>query len=617
MNKIIFVFLLFFSAKIFAIDKPAVDTFGVWGYQDVTSANLDSFKTYNIQGIHYLVQWRDIRPHPDSAYNWTALTNKIDTAIAHNIYCSFQVNVGQGSPSWIFDSCGSYMTVGVPQQPGPYPDYYNPKYTDYYNQLLRDIGNYLAGLSYARRHHVLFCQLCEGSTGDGQPYKGVLDSCQAPGFTCTAADSLANPALGNPFIPQDRFEFKWEQYRRAAWDTMAMSEGYQAVSNYIALMFNTGNSGNDLDFAISDSSDIYDDDNYVRGHFAWLPIKPWVKSGTLSHLYAFRGELSHFQRIKTPDRGEVQGPIKFTAHPHKELFALVCSALAGDLHMLNIDQSYMNMKQAGEVRTSAQMTDFFNLMTNTTKEGFSIPAFKVDYGDTANYPTAIYGALINPDPVQSYKFQRRLYAYSQQSGTYGSGDDFNEWQYWKAVDAFINPARVTAINALYPQAAFGNMRDSMWWNDHVTNAAYNYEKNLYQTNAATSIVPAYRVGPDTAIYGRFAGKPKLISNQCTWYYNVDEKIMRRQNADSLEVSIVYLDNNSGGSIAVSCLKCGSKIQYQPPVIINGNTGLWKTAIFKIPKFRFKENGYDFMIDFVGGANTTIGMVQVKVLQFIH
>lgn len=608
--------LLYLSLNGFGLTKPIVDTFGTWGYMDGTSTNLDSFKTYNIQGIHYLFLWKDIRPKYDSAYNFSIVTAKIDSAIAHNIYCSLQFNVGDNSPQWVYDSVGYFYTVGVPAHTGPWPKYYLKKYQDYYYQFLRDIGNYLAGLSQERIAHVLFWQIAEGSTGDGQPYKGVLDSCQVADSGCSTADSIAQPALGDTLIPQDRFEFKWEQYRRSAWDTAALCAGYTAVNSRIALMFNTGNSGNDLEFAGTDNTnddDDQDDGDYIRGHFSFLPIAPWVKSGTLSHIYSFRGERSHFARIKTPDRGELQGPLKLTTHPHKELFALVCSALAGDLHMLNIDQGFMDMKEAGEIRTDHRMTDFFTQMTSDKTSAFSMPALKVDYGDTITYPTNMYGPLIAQDSASQDKFQRRLYSYQLMAQQYGSGKDFEEWQYWKAVDHFINPDRAAAINLLFPQAAFGNMRDSLWWNDHVLNASYNYEKNMHQTNATTNyMVPVYRVGPDTSIYGRFAGKPKLDSNnKCIWLYDIDNSRMRLQGRDSVQIDIVYLDNNSGGKIAVNSIVCGQKKQQGTTTTINTNTGQWKTKSVVIPNFWWKKNGVDFEIDFDSGANTTIGMVQVK------
>lgn len=152
----------------------------------------------------------------------------------------------------------------------------------------------------------------------------------------------------------------------------------------------------------------------------------------------------------------------------------------------------------------------------------------------------------------------------------------------------------------------------MYYNDFINNAAYNYEKNLHQLNTRFTTIPVFRCGPDTALYGRFAGKPKLDStNKCTWYYDIDEKLVGTRSGDTVQLDIVYLDNNSGGSFSVSCMECGQKIIKGSATTVNTNTGLFKTKTVIIPGFQFKQNGYDFMIDFNGGANTTIAFVQVK------
>lgn len=570
------------------------DTFGFWGYQNISTPNFNAYNAYgtDLRGVHIILPWSLVKPTYAGAYDWSALNKMLDSAIARDIFITFQTQVGQNSPTWVLDSAGSFTTHGHPQV-GPYPKYYSPQYKKFFYQFLKDVGNYLSTLSPSRRARIIAWHIAEGSTGDEQPYKGILDA----------------PYVGDPYVPQQNgansFNEDWYDFRRAAWDTAALSPGYTAVNTQIALMLNAGNDGQELGYIVGQDSLLVEDNQigYIESHFSYLPIKPWIKEGFLSHTYGFRGELSYFHRKTTPSRGEVQ---QFKSiHFHKDLFVLECGALDAGLAMLNYDNSAINTyHETYETILDPRLASWFTRMTNTTNEGFSMPAYKVDYADTLQYPTSTFGALI--DPARYNQYQVRLYNYSLQVAATGGNYDYQQWLYWRAVDAYVNPARMAAIDALYPFAKTN--ADTGYQNDHTINAVYNYEKNLYQLNVKSTMQPVYRVGEDTSLYGRYAGKPLLdASNKCTWYYDVNDAISNTKNDDLVEVTITYLDNNSGGSFSVSCIRCG-KQRVSPVTTVSTNTGKWKTVVVDIPKFKFRPNGYDFMIDFTGSV--TIGFVQV-------
>lgn len=582
------------------------DTFGFWGYLPVTQGNYNYFNDYNPVGYHIIVNWSTVRPTYAGGYVWDSLLLMIDSAVKRNVFVGVQTMVGQNSPQWVMDSVGSFLTEGSPQQPGPYPKYYSNKYKSYFYQFLKDFGVFLNSLSTARKNHVLYWQIAEGSTGDEQPYKGVLDSCQIL-HTCVLADTIQHPALGDTMIPQDRFELKWQDYRHSCWDTAAMNAGYAAVNRQIFLMFNSGNNGSELDYINGDSTEL-NDEGYIESHFSFFPLLPFIKEGQLSHIYSFRGEQSYFNRKTSPSRGEVQGYIKLSTHPHKDLFMLVCSALTGGLKMLNGDQSWQTMHESFETQTTPRISDFFTRMTNTKSEGFSMPAFKADAGDTITYPSNVYGPLI--DNSKAYQFTRQLYNYYNQTALSQGNQSYVEWQYWRAVDKNINPARINALQSIYSNAAHGNQKDSLYYNDFVVNSAYNYQKNLYQLNTSTTVIPKYRIGPDTSLYGRFAGAPKLdSSNHCEWKYDIDSGLIKTLNNDTISITITYLDNGSNGKFWVSTLGCAGNETNGDTVSVNTNSGLFKRATIDIPHFKFRSNGYDFSLDFEGSV--IVAFVEIK------
>ena len=53
-----------------------------------------------------------------------------------------------------------------------YPYYLHPEYKNRFWGLIEAFGKYVTALPPALRERIVFVQCAEGSTGDGQPYKG-------------------------------------------------------------------------------------------------------------------------------------------------------------------------------------------------------------------------------------------------------------------------------------------------------------------------------------------------------------------------------------------------------------------------------------------------------------
>lgn len=600
MKKIIF-FLLIVSR----LQAQTLDSTGTWAFLPASTGNYNQFNAYNVTGYLVSVNWADVKPTAAGAYNFSQMTLMIDSAVARNKFVGIITYVGQNSPTWLFDSVGSFPTYGTAQS-GPYPDYYNPKCSTFVYQYYRDFATYLNSLTTTEKHHVLFWQLTEGSTGDEQPYKGFLAPCQTTN-SCTITDTVNYPALANPYVPQNKFESRWGTYREILWDTTLYSSEFGLIKNIISPLLNAGNDGSEIDFTNGDSAEalnIY----FIESNFPNWPLPIMIKAGQLSHIAPFWGELQYMlARDSLISRGEIQGPL-LTTTPYalQDLFTLVCSALTGGLKIFNITAGWANIVTGG---TPTGPTDFFTTYAHSVSQGFSVPCFKVDATDSILYPVSIYGSVI--DSTRLIQFQHACYSYYVQAAATNFNLAYVNWEIQRVYNKFVSPTRQAKIGALYPTATIGNQTDSMHQNDYINGATYEYHRYLTFTNLASSIVPRFRVGPTGGMYGRFAASPLLSGNMCTWRYDIDNSLMLTPSSDSIEVDITYLDNNSGGSISVSCLQCGQKVGYGVPTTISTNTGAWLTKTVIIPSFRWQPNGYDFMIDFTGGPNTTIGLVTVK------
>lgn len=59
------------------------------------------------------------------------------------------------------------------KQKPAYPHYFSPRYQEILHHTVRSFPDYIARLPADRKNRIIFIQVAEGSTGDGQPCKGL------------------------------------------------------------------------------------------------------------------------------------------------------------------------------------------------------------------------------------------------------------------------------------------------------------------------------------------------------------------------------------------------------------------------------------------------------------
>ena len=220
------------------------------------------------------------------------------------------------------------------------------------------MANHLENLPPELKGHLMYWQICEGSTGDEQPYKG-------------------DPVDSNYEIDY----YDWQDYRHLCWEK---ANEYAGKNRYFRFLFNSGNMSQDL--------------QYVQAKYP----EDFQKSGWLSHQYSFDGEFLYYsrqiRRLQSTfygyrTRGEIQGIYNYPwwkMAPVKQSFMLVCSALAGGLDMLNIGGDYIN------ATNDPRPTDFFKKYAGLRKpaganRGFIALRDVPDFMDTIRFPVKQYG----------------------------------------------------------------------------------------------------------------------------------------------------------------------------------------------------------------------------------
>ena len=104
-----------------------------------------------------------------------------------DLYVTLMIWVRPATPTWLFTEKGvprvytdrevDPLGKEMSKEDNLHPYYVHPEYKQSFFALIDALGDYVNGLPRELREGVVFVQSAEGSTGDGQPYKGnPLDS---------------------------------------------------------------------------------------------------------------------------------------------------------------------------------------------------------------------------------------------------------------------------------------------------------------------------------------------------------------------------------------------------------------------------------------------------------
>jgi hypothetical protein len=569
MLTMLMTFLFIFD---FTYGQRSLIPWGVWGNGKVADQkDIDEYKNYNISGFNVNIKWDQIQPSKDT-YNWSAIDNALQLLINNDLWGGMMILYGQNCPQWVYDAVPKVTTQGG-NDDGPYPYYFDPEYKKYYFNILKQIANHFAGYDAKTRSYLVYWQIAEGSTGDSGPYKGEPTDNQ---YAISDSD--------------------WQNFRHEAWDSV---KAYTQGKTY-KLLFNGGNDAQYLD--------------YIEEHFP----EEMNKDGNLSHDYSFDGELVYFGRqlphihdvlFNYRTRGEAQS---FWEHswwqdaPLKQSFTLITSALAGGLDMLNIPSGWFNQNIS-----DPRPTDFFNnyggrRSSRLSAKGFIAVRDVIDFADIARFPEKTYGKVIDPQKQDQYD-----QAQNKVDNAFGKNQPTYAW--WlksNNVAKYLNPSRVNMlVNQFAAQGALHDTSGNMYRNDFGVLMTHNYGKFITQMNANETSIGRYRVGDDTAMYGRYA-REFLFNDQgkANMAFKVSDSLFNTTGASSVrvQITVTYFDEGNGKwSITVG------KDDAHKLKISNTNTNKWKQVTAEFDNFTTGalNDGSDFRLNYISGDNTAFALIE--------
>jgi hypothetical protein len=516
-----------------------------------------------IKGVPIIMHWRDVEPTEGQFRFDTLLGEKLRVAARHNFYVHLMIWVAPSSPEWLYEN--GVPRVKVPPRINPFrkevkpvfPYYLDENYKRHFFRLIRECGAYVKTLPPDLRDRIIFIQSAEGSTGDGQPYKGKpIDSKYA--------------------ISRE----EWSAFRIETWKVYkeAFQEG---VARPIPLLVNN-------------------DANRTAEH-RWMLENLEVigcKQGMFSHGYhisdtrdrlakwrAFVGEAEKAgARVFT--RGEQDGEWNICGWSRKNppqafywaaLFALHCG-----LDVWNVPHE----AAAGDYLKDA--LDFFNKYAGRNDPASSPGAFcalrqGLDASDTSAFP----------------------------EGDFGKAEKRNVQRY---LDIVKNFASRGAYQGDPEKATGGGMMNRQ--RDDYNDVGWgilpgNYWRFLEQVEPDKSSVGLWHVKPDEHVYSRFARSFERESGRRAMSFRLDERFFAEAGRpQSIKVRVSYLDAGDGKWALVHVGPEGPKTAVE---VQCRDSGQWKNKTVAIDDAYFNKalpNGADLAIEHRGGGDTVFHMIEL-------
>ncbi|WP_246046731.1 hypothetical protein [Pontiella desulfatans] len=445
-----------------------------------------------LRSVPLVLGWNKLEPEPGHYEFDRHIGEPLRAAMEDDLFVTMMVWVRPGTPHWLFDEMGvprvytdrdvDPLGKKMSKENNLHPYYLNPAYQDRFFKLIDAFGAYVNGLPNELRERVVFIQSAEGSTGDGQPYKGKPIE--------------AEYVISKP---------DWNDFRRETWMR------YQKAFKGIPILVNSdANTAEENDWMFQNMDVIA------------------LKHGMFSHGYHVSdnvGRLEKFDAI-TKSAGKQGIPL------------LTRGEMDGEMHVYG--WSTRNIPQAlywsGVFATHCRL-DIWNIPHQALEDEANWPAYAffnryAGLTDPSSSPRAFCALR---DGLDASDFER--FPVSAFGGREGRKNDVD--RYLKIAAAFEQyGARMDDPNKAVGHGMVNRKR--MGYNDVGWGIMPgNYSRFLTQVAPGSGDVGLWSV--DDSVYGRFARSFEQKSGKKQLRFRLDEHF----SAEKVEVRVVYLDRGRG------------------------------------------------------------------------
>ncbi|MEX0324312.1 MAG: hypothetical protein AB3N63_19295 [Puniceicoccaceae bacterium] len=464
-----------------------ISSWGKWNPDEVTKAESPELRT-----VPFVLGWNKVEPEEGEFAFDGDIGDRLRAAHKEDLYIFLMIWVRPGTPEWLFEDKGvprvytdrevNPLGRKMTKEDNLHPYYMDPNYKKYFFRMIKEFGKYVNGLPKELRERIVFVQSAEGSTGDGQPYKG---------------DPLESK--------YDISEKDWNVFRRATW------VAYQKALPGIPILVNSDANTPEENDWMFENMDVIS-----------------LKHGMFSHGYHVSDNtrrLANFDAITA--RAKKQGlPVLTRGEMDGEMFVYEWSTR-------NIPQAvYWSGLFASHCRL-----DIWNIPTKAVVDPANIRAFKFFNRYAGwDYPEDSPRAFIAlRDGLNAADFER--FPASRYGGKEGNKRELSRYMniakdYAKYGARMDDPEKVMGGGMIN--------RKRMGYNDVGWGILPgNYSRFITQVDPGSGDIGLWHV--DKSLYGRFARSFEHASGKKQMRFQLDKAF----TAEKVQISVTYLDRGTG------------------------------------------------------------------------
>ncbi len=483
---------LLLSATVACAGEPAGDGLGVSSWAGWHPRQIDREDCPHLRSVPLILRWNELEPSPGVYRFDEHLGKPLIAAAEDGLHVALMIWVRPGMPEWLFaqgvprvytDREVNPLGDAMSKQDNLHAYYLDPTYKQHFFSLIDAFGKYVSHMPRELRERIIFVQSAEGSTGDGQPYKG---------------DPLDKQyAISKP---------EWNRFRRATW------QRYRDAMPGVAILVN------------SDAND-EKDGAWLLEHMDVIALK----YGMFSHGYHVsdnRQRLAELDALREQaarrgkrviTRGEQDGEMFVMGWSTRNIpQGLYWSALMATHCGLDVwNVPHRALKQPDNWPAAA----FFNRYAGHRDAATAPAAFcalrdGLDAADFERFPASEFGGRRgNKRHVDRYLRIAEAYA------PYGARMDDPK----KAIQGGMQNRKRSGSN-------------DVGWGIFPG----NYQRFISQVDPGSGDVGRWNV--DQTIYGRFARAFEHASGKTHMRFQVDEAFP----SDAATLRVTYLDQGQGG-----------------------------------------------------------------------
>jgi len=151
---------------------------GVWSWCSYNPKSITRQNCPHVIGVPIILSWYSLEPKKDDYRFEQVLGERLRLAGKNGFHVQLMVWVGPSMPKWLYEA--GVPKVEVPARITPtrkqskpvFPYYFDKLYKERFFKVIAEMGKYVRSQPQELQECIVFVQSAEGSTGDGQPYKG-------------------------------------------------------------------------------------------------------------------------------------------------------------------------------------------------------------------------------------------------------------------------------------------------------------------------------------------------------------------------------------------------------------------------------------------------------------